>query len=283
MKHNFLLIGLSLICFSANLIVAYFSNGDKLLSFLPHAFCYFFIPLIVFKHFKTSSRMKIFLIFLIPALFIFSVSIHAYILQGYSAGLPFTSVGLVSLFVAFYISRFKNNRKQSIIYTFLVLFVFYGYSNWLLEQDETIVNSKFSYELQIKNSDDSLFNLEDKKGTVLVFDLWSSTCGICFKKFPEFEELFEKYKDDPKVELYSLNLPYKRDSVVDVKRLIKKYSFDKLYAHNLESWNILDNHSVPKIIMIDKKGNVRFKGSMNTNKYLFYNNFHSLIEKLKNE
>ncbi len=85
------------------------------------------------------------------------------------------------------------------------------------------------------------------------------------------------------MELYSLNLPYKRDSVVDVKRMIKKYSFDKLYANNLESWNILDNHSVPKIIMIGKKGNVRYKGSMNTNKYLFYNNFHSLIEKLKNE
>jgi hypothetical protein len=166
MKHNFLLIGLSLICFSVNLIVAYFSNGNQLLRFLTHAFCYFFIPLFVFKYFKTSSRKKILLIFLIPALFIFSVSIHAYILQAYSGGLPFTSVGLVSLFVAFYISRFKNSRKQSIIYTFLVLFVFYGYSNWLLGQDETIINSKFSYELQIKNSSSLKNSLKDIKMTL---------------------------------------------------------------------------------------------------------------------
>tara|TARA_B110000091_G_C13782181_1_gene461679 strand:+ start:246 stop:788 length:543 start_codon:yes stop_codon:yes gene_type:complete len=180
MKHNFIFIGLSLICFSANLIVAYFSNGNQLLRFLPYTICYFFIPLFVFKYFKTSSRKKILIIFLIPMLITFSVSIHAYFSENYMGSLPFTSVGLVSLFVAFYISRFKNSRKKSIIYTFLVLFVFYGYSNWLLGQDETIVNSKFSYELQIKNSDDSLFNLEDKKGKVLVFDLWSSTCGICF-------------------------------------------------------------------------------------------------------
>ena len=276
------IIILSLICFCTQLILAGFFN-DNLYRYLSNAFVYFFIPIFTFRVLDINKKRKVLLIFLLPAIFTFSVSIHAYFSQNYMVTIPISIIGIVSLFSAYYIHGLKKYKRYVSIYFLMILMSFYIYINWLIGNDENITNSKFTDELNLIDSENNAFSLDKNKGKVLVFDLWSSSCGICFKEFPEFEELYNKYKDDPKVELIVLNLPLKRDSTLNVPKMIEKYSFKKLYSQNLNSWDLLDNNTVPKIIMLDKKGNVRFKGNMSTNKFIVYNNFHNLIEKFKNE
>ena len=273
---------LSVVSFSLQLILASFFN-DILYRYLSNAIVYFVVPIFIFRKIDVNKKGKALLIFLLPAIFTFSVSIHAFINQDHLSTMPMSIIGIISLFSAYYIHNSKRYIKYSSFFFLMILFSFYIYCNWLIGSDENITNSKFTDELNLIDSENNAFSIEKNKGKVLVFDLWSSSCGICFKEFPEFEELYNKYKDDPKVELIVLNLPLKRDSTLNVRKMIEKYSFKKLYSQNLKSWDLLDNNTVPKIIMLDKKGNVRFKGNMNTNKFIVYNNFHSLIEKYKNE
>lgn len=273
---------LSIVSFSLQLILASFFN-DILYRYLSNAIVYFVVPIFIFRKIDVNKKGKALLIFLLPAIFTFSVSIHAFINQDHLSTMPMSIIGIISLFSAYYIHNTKRYIKYSSFFFLMILFSFYIYCNWLIGSDENTTNSKFTDELNLIDSENNAYNVEKNKGKVLVFDLWSSNCGICFKEFPEFEELYNKYKDDPKVELIVLNLPLKRDSTLNVRKMIEKYSFKKLYSQNLNSWELLDNNSVPKIIMLDKKGNVRFKGNMNTNKFIVYNNFHNLIEKYKNE
>ncbi|MGY0407820.1 MAG: TlpA family protein disulfide reductase [Polaribacter sp.] len=135
----------------------------------------------------------------------------------------------------------------------------------------------------MKDFKDKKFDIKEKRGKVIVFDLWYSSCGICFKEFPEFEKLSKEYKNDSLVELYTLNLPLKRDSIASMKNMLKSYNFKKLYSSNLDSFKILNNRTVPKIIIVDKKGNVSYKGGLNTHKFAIYKRIRSLINNLKNE
>ena len=55
--------------------------------------------------------------------------------------------------------------------------------------------------------------LGDMKEDYLVLDVWSSTCGSCINALPEVQALHDQYKDDPKVEVASLFVCYKDETI----------------------------------------------------------------------
>jgi len=48
---------------------------------------------------------------------------------------------------------------------------------------------------EIKDLDGNTFKLEDKKGKVVLVDLWATWCGPCVAAMPELIALQDKYKD----------------------------------------------------------------------------------------
>lgn len=47
----------------------------------------------------------------------------------------------------------------------------------------------------IKLLDDTTFKLQDKKGKVVLVNLWATWCGPCVEEMPHLIEMHEKYKD----------------------------------------------------------------------------------------
>lgn len=47
----------------------------------------------------------------------------------------------------------------------------------------------------IKDLDGNTFRLEDKKGKVMLVDLWATWCGPCVEAMPDLIELQDKYRD----------------------------------------------------------------------------------------
>lgn len=47
----------------------------------------------------------------------------------------------------------------------------------------------------IKDLDGNSFKLEDKKGKVVLVDLWATWCGPCVEAMPDLIELQDKYRD----------------------------------------------------------------------------------------
>lgn len=58
--------------------------------------------------------------------------------------------------------------------------------------------------------------IQEEKDILLVLNFWSTTCAPCVKELPDFMEVNNKYKDNPKFKmlLVSLDRPKDKDRVV---------------------------------------------------------------------
>ncbi len=132
-----------------------------------------------------------------------------------------------------------------------------------------------------------LFNLNNQAGKVLVLDFWSTGCSICFKKFPEFDKLKQKYTSQSEIEFYAVNLIYPKEQMSSLKKVIDSfsYSFKTLYTDQnsvKQIRELLKIDAVPTIVVIDKKGMVVYSGALYIEKFVFIDNIYNIIESAKN-
>lgn len=123
------------------------------------------------------------------------------------------------------------------------------------------------------------------KNKIIVLDFWSTSCSICFKKFPDLEDTFKKYQLNKDIEIYSLNVPLKNDDFQNTTKILDSigYSFPKLYAVSAkEIKDSLDIDSFPHLLII-KNGKIRFDGMLETNRNVRIYSIDSEIQRLIDE
>lgn len=107
--------------------------------------------------------------------------------------------------------------------------------------------------------------LGDMKEDYLVLDVWSSTCGSCINALPEVQALHDQYKDDPKVEVASLFVCYK-DETIDKAIDIAKERGCNMPVFAVEKSSVILTEcgisSYPHVLILDKDRNVIFNGSL---------------------
>ncbi|WP_157691816.1 TlpA disulfide reductase family protein [Polaribacter sp. KT25b] len=164
--------------------------------------------------------------------------------------------------LTFYLGYYLKNKHvfYKIIYpVFLVLIGVYGFTN--LWYYTTNFNSRVNYNSPIMNFHNNEVRIDTIKNEVIVLDYWTTSCGVCFKKFPEFEKLYLKYKENPNVKLYAVNIPIKRDTFGSAKKMIEKYNyqFPVLYSDSDTIPKQLGFNKYPHLIIL-KNGKVRYNG-----------------------
>lgn len=99
----------------------------------------------------------------------------------------------------------------------------------------------------------------------LVFDVWSSTCGSCINALPEVQALHDQYNDNSKVQVASLFVCYKDETIETALNIVKKrgcnlpvYAVDKLSVILAECGIT----AYPRVLILDKNRNVIFNGSL---------------------
>lgn len=114
-------------------------------------------------------------------------------------------------------------------------------------------------EKDIKKLDDSAFKLNDKKGTVVLLNLWATWCGPCRGEMPHLVEMEEKYKDK-QFEIIGLNTD--DESVEDINKFAEemKLNYQMAYADGAmmrELVNISKFQGIPQSFLIDRDGRLR--------------------------
>jgi thiol-disulfide isomerase/thioredoxin len=114
-------------------------------------------------------------------------------------------------------------------------------------------------QIEIKKIDDSTFKLEEKKGNVVLLNLWATWCGPCRGEMPHLVEMEEKYK--PKnFEVIGLNTD--DESVEDINKFAAemKLNYQMAYADTAmmkEFLNISKFQGIPQSFLIDREGRLR--------------------------
>ena len=120
---------------------------------------------------------------------------------------------------------------------------------------------------------------------IIVLDFWSTSCSICFAKFPDLEQTYLRYKNNPNVSIYAVNVPLKNDVFNKTTRILDSigYRFPKLYAKSgKEIKDSLNIAAFPHLLIL-KNGKIRYDGILETDKKVYFYNIESQIDKLLKE
>jgi thiol-disulfide isomerase/thioredoxin len=112
---------------------------------------------------------------------------------------------------------------------------------------------------EIKKIDDSIFKLEDKKGSVVLLNLWATWCGPCRGEMPHLVEMEDKYK--PKnFEIIGLNTDNESVEAINSFAAEMKLNYQMAYADAKmmrEFLNISKFQGIPQSFLIDRDGRLR--------------------------
>ncbi|CAM3939766.1 Thioredoxin domain-containing protein [Flavobacterium branchiophilum] len=278
-KTKIILIGIALILLY--ILFGVITDGDHILIILLTLLSVFFITIYFFRNFKIPNYVNC--IFLIaPILLLFTLT--GFFFNDFSRTLQYLIFIPVSSLLAY-----AYLKKKQIIIIPISLILFYFISNYLFNTIFIFVSNKDGE----KNIDFPAITLLDhnkkridlKKDKIIVLDFWSTTCGICFKKFSDLEELHNKYKTNNRIEIYAVNFPLKRDKFNTTIKILDSigYKFKKVYAQSSsEIENKLHFNTFPNMIII-KDGKIRYDGVFETEKNTLIFSAESEINKLLKE
>jgi thiol-disulfide isomerase/thioredoxin len=108
----------------------------------------------------------------------------------------------------------------------------------------------------IKDLDGKTFKIEDKKGKVVLINLWATWCGPCRSEMPHLIEMQEKYKDK-NFEILGLNADDEPVEVVKAFSEQMKLNYFVGYADDKLSADIMKlsrQQGIPQSVLINREG-----------------------------
>lgn len=105
----------------------------------------------------------------------------------------------------------------------------------------------------------------DLYGEYLVLDFWSTGCGSCYRQMPELQELYDEIRDVEGVSLYSVCcIRTGKENHETGESILNKRGYTLPILSTDFGGSVmkkLDITAVPTMVILDKSGNVIFKGS----------------------
>ena len=134
-------------------------------------------------------------------------------------GLPVVIAHCLSVISAYF--YFKNKPPKNILLfslssCFVVFMFFQGWDYWIHRINfGTFTGKVEAYNLPTKfeavDEQQNFISDNNFKKKVVLLDFWTTTCGICFQKFPQVQSVHEKYKNDSSVMILAVNNPIEED------------------------------------------------------------------------
>lgn len=173
--------------------------------------------------------------------------------------------------------------KKKIILGFYILiyvllcFNFHNINNYFfsrITRNDIVGKNLPIIEVKDFNNNAKILNSRDK---VLVIDLWSNSCGYCIQAMPKFEKVYDYYKKDKDVDVFSINVDEKEPNRSRGNKLVEKFKFNNYFA-NRNILKKLNFNKVPNYMIIGKDGKIKYFGTLNVDERESYNNIYQLIE-----
>ncbi len=113
------------------------------------------------------------------------------------------------------------------------------------------------FNFSLKTLEGEVVSLDTLEDRIVVINFWGIWCGWCVKEMPEFQALHERYLDDPKVEILTIN--YNDRDPAEVAQWMEKnnFSFRVLFDDGYVSNS--DIHAFPTTWFLDTTGKKAFE------------------------
>ncbi|WP_200977233.1 peroxiredoxin [Echinicola sp. 20G] len=165
----------------------------------------------------------------------------------------------------------KDFKRKGLYTTLLFLFPLLLnlnlYNTWVHFIEFGNISGKVTIEKTIgfeaKGIDGETVSNESLKGKIVVLDFWFISCGPCWKKFPQLQDLYNQYKDNQAVEIFAINRPMTNDKPKQAFDSVKDrgYNFPVLQG----TQKIMDDFDIyvyPTVVVLNKKGSIIYMGTI---------------------
>lgn len=223
----------------------------------------FIISYIIFTKTNQKDKLKVSLLFVTPFILLSFFSCLYY--RDFSRGLPYIVFVPFSTYLAYL--ALKTNRVVISIISFFVFCIisFFLFPNYFIYYHNHNAEKNIMFNnIELVNKSNKTVKLNPKK--IIVLDFWSTNCGICFKKFPDLQKTYNKFKNNKSVDIISVNVPIRNDKFEITVKILDSigYTFPKLFAKSLEEVETkLKFNTFPHLIII-KEGRIRYDGYLVT-------------------
>lgn len=85
------------------------------------------------------------------------------------------------------------------------------------------LSTPLSWKMHTVNGDTITNN--DLKEKIILLDFWYTSCGVCFRKFPTLQQLYDSLGHRKDLAFYAVNIPWRRDTPGLAMQLIKKRGY----------------------------------------------------------
>jgi len=124
----------------------------------------------------------------------------------------------------------------------------------------------------------------DFRNKISVYYFWTTSCGVCYKKFPELNDLYHELKDRQDISIQAVNvlLSEKEDPRQIYQNIrSRNYDFPLVFFKGGEQMlkEDLNFSGFPHVLVINDKGEIIHNGRFNNDPVVFVDNIQGIIEK----
>jgi thiol-disulfide isomerase/thioredoxin len=129
------------------------------------------------------------------------------------------------------------------------------------EFQHIIGNAPFPAEMSIVAMDKKPLLKADLAGKIVIIDFWATWCKPCIASFPNLHQVYKKYANDPQVKFVVLNSGSGNswDDAYKWAQANPEFDFPFYYNQDKKLSSKLEISSIPTTLILDKKGNIRFR------------------------
>lgn len=261
------ILHLSIVLVVYLLTLAFFTSDHKWLLFVMQTLV--FVLTIVYTYFNKTiylfRGMLVFLGFIVLGMFV-------------EKSISLGGVYLFALPLVFYLTK-KALRHKVLVPLVLLLIVVQSfivmpnYREWIVGFNYPNSIGKPIENLKFVDKNSKYIDLP-KKG-IVILDFWSTSCGVCYKKFPILNDICKDNKDRKDIFFYAVNMPEKGDkSLLERAKKIETFGYDFETIYALDSKIIekyLDFNLYPRVIVVKDGRVVETKLTVNDS-WIFVNN-----------
>jgi len=194
----------------------------------------------------------------------------------------FHVLGLLSAYLFYIVKSAKKWIAVGFGFAATFFMFFKGYSMWLHKLNFGTYTGYYYAKLpefSAENMQSGKVSNSSFSDKIVLIDFWHTQCGACFRKFPILNELYLKYKDNEKIEIFALNVPLESDRPSQAYDMISKrrYSFPVAKLKTLSLIDSLGISVFPTTILINEKGYVIFKGNLDNGKKFLARNIKNEV------
>ncbi|HWI64023.1 MAG TPA: redoxin domain-containing protein [Symbiobacteriaceae bacterium] len=121
--------------------------------------------------------------------------------------------------------------------------------------EATLVAGQQAPDFDLPALDGGRVKLADLKGKPVVVNFWASWCGPCRREMPDFQALYDKYKEMG-LEIYGINVGESKIAVADFRSKVQT-SFPVLIDEGDQAQNAYRILPLPATFFIDRTGTIR--------------------------